>query len=71
MTDAQYAELKVSIASEGFKLPVWTFDGELIDGVHHERACKELGLPLRSEEWDGNGRTADNPRELTKSRAHL
>jgi hypothetical protein len=62
--------LRASIEADGQHEPVVTYKGEILDGLSRQAICKELGLPLRSREYQG-----DNPFEysLSKnvSRRHL
>ena len=59
MTGAEYSELKKSIASENGLLETITiFDGQILDGRHRARACLELKIPPRYEEWTGLGSPA-------------
>src|SRR5947209_18155890 len=46
LPDEQYAALKADIAAQGVLVPVVldAATGELVDGHHRVRACKELGL---------------------------
>jgi site-specific DNA-methyltransferase (adenine-specific) len=55
MADDAYQALKADIAAHGLREPVWTWRGELIDGRHRLRACRELGVEPLFREWDGEG----------------
>src|SRR5258707_1339407 len=43
MSEEQFATLKASISTEGQLVPCLTWKGQLVDGVHRERVCIELG----------------------------
>lgn len=49
----EYAGLKSDIAAHGLKLPILVWQGQLIDGRHRLRACREAGVEPRFEEVDG------------------
>jgi hypothetical protein len=51
-----FADLKVDIAEHGQREPAWVYQGAIIDGRNRARACKELGRPLQTREWDGDER---------------
>jgi len=59
MRDKQFQEFKQSIARRGQQDPIWTFEGKVIDGRHRLRACTELGITPRFQEWDGKGSLLD------------
>jgi len=49
----QFAALKDAIAhNKGLLKPVVLFDGKILDGRHRAIACYELGLPVRTIEFD-------------------
>ena len=48
LPDDEFTELKASIAARGDPTPVeYDEEGNILDGHHRERACKELGI----SEW--------------------
>jgi len=49
-----FAALKEDIRRNGLKLPVLVHGGEILDGRHRYRACKELGIPCAAVEWNGS-----------------
>ena len=55
MTDAEYVGLKTDIAANGLHEPIWTYKGFLIDGRHRLKACDELGIEARTQEWKSKG----------------
>lgn len=54
MSDAEYAALKADIERHGVREPVWTYQGQLIDGRHRKRACEELGISCPDRECPGD-----------------
>lgn len=54
MTVEQYAALKNDIALCGLREPVWLWQGQLIDGRHRVRACEELGIVIRTQDYTGD-----------------
>jgi hypothetical protein len=55
MSDAEYQALKEDIQENGQHVPIWTYQDQIIDGRHRYRACRELGVPPKYQEWDGSG----------------
>jgi hypothetical protein len=54
MTPEEYSQLVDDIAAHGQRDPVWLYHGEILDGRHRHRACLELGLEPRFQEYKGN-----------------
>ena len=50
-----FEALKQDIKVNGQHDPIWTYQGKIIDGRNRERACRELGIEPRIQEWDGHG----------------
>jgi hypothetical protein len=50
----QFEHLKQSIATEGLSHAIILYEDKILDGVHRERACDELGLEPFYEEYDGD-----------------
>jgi hypothetical protein len=46
MTPAEFAGLKADVEAHGQRDPVWLYRGEIIDGKHRYRVCRELGRPV-------------------------
>ena len=44
MSEEEYQILKKDIAANGLLVPIEIFDDKVIDGVHRQRACNELGI---------------------------
>lgn len=58
MSDSELQALRDDIEQYGQREPIWLYEGKVIDGRHRLRACEELGLPLRTEIYDGFDATA-------------
>lgn len=58
MSDSEFQALKADIEQYGQREPVWLYEDKVIDGRHRLRACEELGLPIRTEIYDGFDATA-------------
>lgn len=71
MTEQEFQSLLADIREHGQREAIWTYRGETIDGLHRSRACEELGLPVRSQEWDGKGSLAAFVISLNLKRRHL
>src|SRR5262245_8453925 len=71
MTPDNYAELKASILMQGQLVPAVTYQGQLLDGVHRARACEELGIELKTVEWNGQGSLVAHIVALNRHRRHL
>lgn len=54
MSAAEFAALKEDIAEHGVREPVWTWRGQVLDGRHRARACRELGIECPEREYDGD-----------------
>ena len=52
MSEEQYKSFKDGIALDGQQDPIKIWRGELVDGRHRLRACKELGIPVRCKDID-------------------
>jgi ParB-like chromosome segregation protein Spo0J len=54
MTPEEYAGLQERIRQHGLREPVTLHrDGRILDGVHREKACRKLGIPVRSVTFKG------------------
>ena len=49
MSEVEYAVFRDDIAANGLREPIKVLDGEIIDGRHRMRACRETGTPPRFE----------------------
>jgi N6-adenosine-specific RNA methylase IME4/ParB-like chromosome segregation protein Spo0J len=55
MSEAEYAELRQSIRENGLREPITLHrSGSILDGRHRDRACEELGVPVRTETFAGD-----------------
>lgn len=49
-----YAALREDIRLHGVKVPILVHGGEILDGRHRYRACRELGQRCPAVEWNGS-----------------
>jgi hypothetical protein len=49
-----YAALREDIRQHGVKVPILVHGGEILDGRHRYRACRELGQRCPAVEWNGS-----------------
>ena len=54
MADDEYNDLLADIASNGLLVPIVLHEGKVLDGRHRLRACRELGLEPRYEDYAGD-----------------
>jgi protein gp37/ParB-like chromosome segregation protein Spo0J len=54
MTDAVFAELRADIAQNGLHHPIIVFEEQVLDGWHRYRACQEVGVPVRTQQFEGD-----------------
>ena len=54
MTGAEFARFCEDILSNGLIEPIWTYEGQVIDGRNRHDACIETGVPLRTRPYDGD-----------------
>lgn len=71
MEGEAFEQLKADIKAHGLRVPVWTYQGKVIDGRNRYRACKELGIEPAAREWDGNGSLVAFVWSLNGPRRHL
>lgn len=55
MTEEEFALFVADVQHRGLLDPIWTSQGKIIDGIHRYRACQQLGIEPRYQEWDGAG----------------
>src|SRR5262245_55582241 len=55
VSDEEFRELGSDIGLKGLIDPIWTHDGQIIDGRHRYRACIAVGKPPAFREWAGEG----------------
>lgn len=71
MLPSEYNDLKLDIAKNGLLVPIYLADGQIVDGRHRYRACRELGIEPKFENWDGKGSLAHFVIALNLNRRHL
>jgi ParB-like chromosome segregation protein Spo0J len=55
MSDDEYTELVADIREHGLRQPIVVdASGQLLDGRHRSRACRELGIEPDVQLWEGN-----------------
>jgi len=54
MSEEEYKNLIEDINVNGLIEPIYLFEGKILDGRHRYRACVELGIEPRFEEYSGN-----------------
>lgn len=54
MTDEEYGALRDDIRANGLLAPITLYDGQVLDGRHRLRACLELGIEPRYEDFAGD-----------------
>jgi hypothetical protein len=55
MSTEEYKALSADIANHGLLEPIWTHQGQIIDGRHRYRAACELKIVPEYREWNGEG----------------
>jgi hypothetical protein len=55
MRPEEFAALKADIKANGQRDPVTLHEGTLLDGRNRARACRELKIECKTEEWGGEG----------------
>ena len=71
MRAEEFAALKEDIRVNGQQEPIWTFEGQIIDGRNRFVACHELGLEPKYREWTGNGSPVSFVVSVNQHRRHL
>lgn len=71
MSGDEYASLAADIDANGLREPIWTYQGEIIDGRNRFRACTEVKVAPRFREWDGHGSLVMFIVSLNLHRRHL
>jgi hypothetical protein len=66
----EYESFKKDIESNGLLVPIWVYQGQIIDGRNRYRACIELGIKPKFQEWDGCGSLVAFALSLNKHRRH-
>lgn len=71
MEGQEFRDLKRDIEENGQQEPIWLYQGRIIDGRNRYRACRDLGRPVLTREWDGNGSLVAFVQSLNLKRRHL
>lgn len=72
MEGSVYIALLEDMRQHGQREPVVLHpDGRILDGRNRYRACQEIGLPLSTITWDGNGTELNFVLSLNLHRRHL
>lgn len=71
MLTFEYEALRDSIRENGQIEPIWIHEGKIIDGRHRYKACCELGIEPKFQEWDGAGNLKEFVIALNVNRRHL
>lgn len=71
MLTIEYEALRDSIKENGQIEPIWVYEGKIIDGRHRYKACCELGIEPKFQEWDGKGSLKEFVIALNINRRHL
>ncbi len=53
MNEEEYQELKKDIQENGLLEPITLYENEILDGRHRARACEELGIEPKYQNYDG------------------
>lgn len=59
MVGPEMEDLVFDIRYHGLQEPVTVYQGMIVDGLNREAACKEAGVPIRTEDWDEQGSLLD------------
>jgi len=54
LSDDEFKLLKDDIEAHGQKYPILIYDGQILDGSHRYKACLELGIEPKLEEFTGS-----------------
>lgn len=71
MAKQEFAELCEDIAKHGQHTPIWTHEGQIVDGRHRYRACCLLGIAPKFQQWDGKGSLVSFVVSLNLHRRHI
>ena len=50
LSGENFAKFKADIAANGLRMPILTYQDQILDGRNRERACEETGDPVRYED---------------------
>lgn len=58
MSTEEFRALVTDIVNHGLQEPVTVFEGKVLDGRNRDRACREVGVKLRTVEFTGDQESA-------------
>jgi hypothetical protein len=67
----EFTDLCDDIQANGLRCPIWTYEGQVIDGRNRYRACDARNVSPTFQEWDGLGSLAAFVASLNVHRRHL
>lgn len=71
MERADYLSLVADIRNHGQREAIWVYEGQILDGRHRYRACRELGIQPKTREWTGTGSLIEFVVSVNVNRRHL
>jgi len=71
MSDLDLEKLAEDIRIRGLQEPIWTWEGQIIDGRNRYRACEMAGVEPAFRVWDGVGSLVEHVLSLNLHRRHL
>lgn len=71
MQPDEYQALVEDIRANGLLEPIWTHEGQVIDGRNRWKACQEAGIAPTFREWSGQGSLVAFVVALNLKRRHL
>ena len=66
-----YDQLVEDIRHNGLLEPIWTFQGQIVDGRNRWRACRDAGVEPKFREWRGEGSLVEFVVSLNLHRRHM
>jgi len=71
MSEDEFSQLVEDIKKNGQHEPIWLYQGKIIDGRNRYKACCQLNIDPKYQEWDGNGSLVFFVLSLNLNRRHL
>jgi protein gp37 len=53
MDEETYGKFKIDISGHGLIHPIILYQGKILDGRNRYNACRELGIEIKAENWEG------------------